>query len=119
LTFHKRLLLAIAIVLAWFTILSVISARAYGAPHRAKFTDSVTGRLRESRARLKALRLDHEAEPGYLLASDAYTHAINDLEDFQAHDPAITEERLRNDLLEVEMDISEFGEGIAWMKTSN
>lgn len=77
---------------------------AHASP-RQKLIDAVTTQVREARGVLDALRHN---DPRYVLIQDARFHALDDLEDFQAGGPLVTEERLRNDLYELRMDVHEF-----------
>jgi hypothetical protein len=82
---------------------------ALGESHQAKFQHEMAARLRKDHAQLKVLRLAFESEPGYILSEDAYMHAMNDLDVF-GHDPDVTEERLRNDVRELEFDLHELAD---------
>jgi len=99
------------------TFILLLTPLAAPPAHRHdKVSHEVEDRLRVDRGWLQRLRVDYEVEPRYLMSEDAYHFALNDLEDYEAGDQSITEERLLNDELEVEMDLAPYRDGSGVMQ---
>jgi hypothetical protein len=101
----RKILLTIG---ALFLACLFVQAALAEPKHNDKFAQSVVDELKVDRTVLSLFHDTRESEVRYLESENAYRYAMDDLEDYMNGDPSITEERVRNDALEVWMDLAPY-----------
>lgn len=76
-----------------------------GQHHRQQFAERIGDRLDKCNTVLHLTRASSDWTLGYTQTQFAYRQAIDDLEEYQGGNRAISEERLENDASEVEDDL--------------